>query len=234
MKSIVFDTSTVISLVTNNLLWVTAKLKEQFNGHFVIPKSVEHELIGHPLKTRRFKLEAIVINDYVEEGIFKLHSSAAIKETTHKLLSLANNIFIAKNNPIRILQQGEVEAIALALHLKSDALAVDERTLRLLIENPEKNHKILERKMHTKIIVNKENLNEFQRLTKGIKILRSTELVTVAYDMGLLNKYITAKKQLHRELRKPLLEGALWGLKLHGCSISESEINDILKLRFRR
>lgn len=233
MKSIIFDSSTVISLATNNLLWVIAELKNKFKGDFLIPTSVKSELIDHPLTTKRFKLEAIIIKDYVEEGIFKLHSNPGVRETADKILFLANHIFISKNNPIKIIQIGEAEALALAIRLKSDAICIDERTLRLLIENAEKLHKILERKHHVKMIINKESLRKFQGLTKNIKVIRSTELITIAYDIGLLNKYITTKKIIRRDLRKPLLEGALWGLKLRGCSISHDEINDILRMRFR-
>ncbi|MFH1376533.1 MAG: hypothetical protein ABIH25_02760 [Candidatus Woesearchaeota archaeon] len=232
MKSIIFDTSTIISIATNNLLWITERLKNQFKGEFIIPKSVEAELVDNPLKTKKFKLAAIIIKDYIDEGVFKLYSSPAIRQTAQKILTLANTIFIKNNNTIKIISIGEAEALALAVHLKSDALAIDERTLRLLVEDPDKLHNILERKMHTKIIINKENLNEFKALAGNIKILRSTELLTITYDLGLLDKYISAKKVMHKHLRKPLLEGALWGLKLRGASISEQEINEILNARF--
>lgn len=233
MKSIIFDTSTIISIVTNNLLWVMDNLKNQFKGDFIIPNSVRAEIIDNPLKTKKFKLEALMVKDYVEEGVFKLQSSAIIRETANKLLQLANSAFISKNHPIKVISMGEAEALALAIHLKSDALAIDERTLRLLVEDPDSLHQILERKLNKKIIVNKENLDEFKNKCKNVKVIRSTELITIAFDLGLLDKYITAKKIIHRDLKKILLEGALWGLKLRGASISESEINEILKNRFR-
>ena len=33
------------------------------------------------------------------------------------------------------------------------------------------------------------------------------------------------------DLKKTLLEGLLWGLKLRGCSISTEEIDEILKMK---
>jgi predicted nucleic acid-binding protein len=232
MRSIVFDTSTIISLVTNNLLWITEKLKHYYNGDFILPKSVETELINYPLTTKKYKLEALIIKDYVEEGIFKLYSSITVKETANNLLNLANHAFISKNHPIKILSLAEIEALSIAIRLKSDALAVDERTLRLLIENPDKLHKLLEHKLNKKIIINKEALKEIREKAKDVKIIRSTELATVAYDAGLLDKYISTKKHFHKELKKTLLEGVLWGLKLRGASISTQEINEIIKARF--
>ena len=41
MKSLVFDTGSVISLVMNNLLWTLKPLKKQYGGDFFIPKGVK-------------------------------------------------------------------------------------------------------------------------------------------------------------------------------------------------
>ena len=43
MRSIIFDTGPIISLVTNNMLWLLEPLKKQFKGEFYITKSVKKE-----------------------------------------------------------------------------------------------------------------------------------------------------------------------------------------------
>ncbi len=229
MKSIVVDTGSVISMVTNNLLWVFRELSKKYKGDFLIPKSVEEELINYPLTTKKFKLEALMIKDLVLEGQIKVHGSPELTKLSKELIGLANNIFSTKHNQVKVIQQAETDVLALAILMKSDALLVDERTLRLLIENPRKLEKILEHRLHTKVTVNKNNLKKFSSLIKGVKVIRSTELITVAFELGLLNMYISTGNKVHTEFRKELLDGALWALKLKGCAISVDEINEILK-----
>ena len=80
--------------------------------------------------------------------------------------------------------------------------------------------------MHTSIKVNKSNLKRFRAETKNLKIIRSVELVTIAYELGLLDKFILNIP----EPRKTLIEGLLWGVKLNGCAVSRNEIDNIIKL----
>lgn len=229
MKSLVFDTGTVISLVMNNLLWTLKPLKKQYKGDFFMPASVKGELIDRPLKTKKFKLEALVIQDYLMEGVFKLVESKEVKDKAAYLLKLANNIFWANGKPLKIIQKAEMEALAIVIHNKSDALVVDERTLRLLVENPKNLTKLLSHRLHTNIKVNEKTLNEFKKRIGNVNVLRSTELAVAAYDLGILDRFITSNKKVHNEFRSSLLEGALWGLKLRGCSISSNEIKEIMK-----
>ena len=147
-----------------------------------------------------------------------------------ELLSLANSCFKTKGHDVKIVDRAEVETLMVVLANKALAMVIDERTLRLLIEDPEKLKKVLESRLHTNVEMNKQNISKFKEITKDIKIIRSTELAYAAYKLDLLNKYITAKKVLDKTLKKELLEGALWALKLKGCSISGEEINKILEI----
>ena len=67
MKSLAIDSSSIISLATNSLLWILEPLKKQFQGDFYITDSVKQEVINRPLSTKRFKLEALMIKEIVEE-----------------------------------------------------------------------------------------------------------------------------------------------------------------------
>ncbi len=227
MKALVFDTSSIISLALNNLLWIIRPLKKQFKGSFIISEAVRQEVIDKPIKNRRFMFEALTIKDILNEGYLSLIEDKEIEDKTKYLVNVANNIFKANNSYITILQHAEVECIVIAKHFNADACVVDERTLRFLVEDYNKLADILKNRLHTNIEINQENLNIFLNYSKDVKVIRSTELCIAAYEFGILDRYITDRK-IHLELRKTLLEGVLWGLKFRGCAISETEINDAL------
>ncbi len=71
---------------------------------------------------------------------------------------------------------------------------------------------------------NNDNINELKDIIKNIKVIRSSELVYVAYKLNLLDKYIDGAT------RKRLLDSVLWGVKLDGCAISKAEIEQIKDL----
>jgi signal recognition particle subunit SEC65 len=229
MKSIVFDTGPIISLTTNNLLGLLNKLKEHYNGNFYITKAIKNELIERPLATKKFKFEALQVLRCINAGLVKVFNSKELRKTTLNLLNLANTSFKAREKYMQIVHFAEIEGIAAAIINKSDAFAVDERNTRLLIEDPIRLKKILGKRLHTQITVNKKSLDEFRNLTKNIKLIRSVELVTIAYELGLLDKYIVNIKNP----RKALLEGVLWGVKLNGASVSEKEIKEIVKMEIK-
>jgi len=224
MKSIVFDTGPIISLAINNLLEILEPLKRRFNGEFYIPEKVEIELIKKPLSTKIYKFEALRVLRIIRKNTLKIVSGKHIDNLTNQLLSLANNLFVAHGHSINIVHAGEMQALATAILLNSKALAVDERTTRILIENPKTLEDILKNKLHTNIKVNKKNLKKFKELTEGIGVIRSIELIVVAFKIGLLDKYIA------KEGKKQLLDALLWGLKLNGCAVSKNEIERIKKL----
>ena len=67
-------------------------------------------------------------------------------------------------------------------------------------------------------------LSEFKSRTKGLKVLRSTELALVAYEMGLLDNF------LKNHDKNELVDAVLWGLKTRGCAISPHEIEDYVRI----
>ncbi|MDD5331548.1 MAG: hypothetical protein PHE43_01860 [Candidatus Nanoarchaeia archaeon] len=230
MKSLVFDSSAIISIVTNDLLWSLSKLKEKFKGQFYIPEGIKEELIIKPLDSKKYKLEAIQVLSEVNKGILEIYSNPRVKERAKQIADRANNLIRARGNWITLVSQNDMECLALAEYLNSDALIVDERTLRLLVEDPKDLVKLFERKLHSKIEVNKDNLDFFKDEFKKINILRSTELMSVGFEIGVLDDYLKQNgAKVEIDLKKNLLEGLLWGLKLRGCAISEDEIEDIMK-----
>lgn len=229
MKSLIFDAGPIISLATNNLLWILRPLKEKFNGKFYITDAVKKEIVDKPLDTRKFKFEAIQIEKVLEEGILEVIDSDFIRSKSPSLLNTANQIFKAYNNYMSIVHFAEISVIAAAIELKSDAIAIDEKITRSLIENPKVVLNIIKKTLHTSVSISESNLKEFGNTTKGLKIMRSVELVTMAYELGILDSYITKLPNA----RKNLLESILWGVKLNGCAVSRDEIDQIMKLEIK-
>lgn len=224
MKHLVFDTGPLITLVTNNLLWVLRDLKKYFKGEFLIPKDVKQELIDKPLRTKKFKFEAIFVMDYIKEGIIKI-SEKDVLARTNLLLNLANKIYRTKEKNIQIVGSGEISVLALASLLKAEACVIDERTTRVLIENPKRLLKILEKKLHMRVFMDSKMLRNFQKEVGKIKVIRSSELLLIAYELGLLDHYLQDGTD-----KKTLLDSILWGAKLRGCAISNQEIEEAKSL----
>jgi len=210
----------------NNLLWLLKPLKKQFQGQFIIPRPVKRELIDKPFQTKKFKFEALQVLHYINNKTLTLLDKKEMKQRSEKILSIANKCFKARGKFIQIIHYAEAAALANALELKADAICIDERTTRLLIENPIMLSRILNKKLHTKIKVDNKRLKEIKKELKGIKLIRSAELAAVAYELGLLDNYIKNTGIS----KKDLLDSVLWGVKLDGCAISRKEINQIIKL----
>jgi len=225
MKNLIFDAGPVISLTTSNLLWLLEKLKTKFNGSFVMPKGVRKELVDKPLTTRRFKFEALQVQKLIESKVFSVIEDEAVVKKAQEIGKIANSILSAHGKDITILHLGELETVAAAVLYKADAIVVDERVTRTLIENPEGLQRLMEKRLHMQLKLNKKALSDFEEATRHITILRSIELVTLAYEFGFLDKYVV--KVPHA--RKELLESILWGVKLNGCSVTSQEISTIVK-----
>ena len=219
-KYIIFDAGPLISFTMNGLLPVLEKLKNIFQGEFIITPDVKREVIDKPLRIKKYELEALNIQDLLNRGIIKLSSSIIsnnlLEQETFKIMDLANSSFKADRD-ITLIQIGEASCLAFANLCQSEnVIAIDERTTRLLIENPENLRKIMENKLHTKIKINENSL----RKLKKYKFIRSTELAYIAFKKNLFD--------LKED--KILLDAVLYGLKFKGTAISSDEIDSIKNL----
>jgi len=215
MKHLIFDSGPLINFSMNGLLDLLVNLKKEFKGDFLITKEVKKEIIDHPRTIRRFKLGALKLKNLYDKKIIKLADITKsevdeLRRKREKLMSIANSTFIGKKGPIHLIDKGESAVLALSLILNEpNVIVIDERTTRMLCENPENLRKLLEKKLKTKIKSKKENYKFF----KDFKIIRSTELAYIANKKNLLGlKYPEA------------FEAVLYGLKYKGCSISEEEV----------
>ena len=223
-KAIIFDASSLIGFSMNGLLYIIEELKKNFNGHFIITKEVKYEVIDKPLKIKRFKLEALKITELLNKKVLEMPDALSIDEKiiskkTQEILDTANSMYRDKKGHIHLLDLGESSCLALAKALNEkkieNVLSVDERTTRMLCEKPDNLKKLLQKKLHTSINYDKTKAKTFQ----GFKIIRSVELIYLAY-----------KKGLTKLKGKQALDALLFALKFKGCSVSHEEIEQIEKL----
>ena len=161
-----------------------------------------------------------MINRMITQKVLRVEARIDVKN----LMKLVNSIFSSKGKDISILQKGEVEALALVLKSNASAYVVDERTMRLIIEEPLSLKHLLERKLSSNVSVNENKLKQFQKMVGDVKVIRSTELMLVAYEKGVFNKYVKGVG------KKEFIDALLWALRLRGAAISTDEINKLVKL----
>ncbi|MEK6906145.1 MAG: hypothetical protein AABW81_00825 [Nanoarchaeota archaeon] len=223
-KAIIFDSSTLISFAMNSLFEEFKRLKKIFNGKFLITKEVKEEIIDKPLNIKRFELEALKIKQLLDEGILEMPDSLGIKNDeisrqTRDIIHIANSTFKAREEYVHMIDSGEASCLALSVMLSKknikNVIAADERTTRMLSEKPENLQELMQKKLHTKINSKKENFKFF----KGFKIIRSAELVYIAYKRGLIDIK-----------NKNVLDALLYAVKFKGCSISDIEIEEIKRM----
>ena len=222
-KAIVFDAGTLISLAMNGLIDELEELGKMFKGKFIITKEVKYEAIDRPIKIKRFELEAMNIQQLMKKGIIEMPSTFGlddkqITKEAQEIMDVANATFSRGDRQIHLVELGETSSLAASKLLTEkgieNVIAIDERTMRMLCEKPENLRDLYKKKFHSPITYKKENLKKFQ----GYKIIRSCELIYMAYKKGLTD--LKGKKAL---------EAYMYALRYKGCSISNEEIKEIVK-----
>jgi len=233
-SGVVFDAGPIISLTLSGLLWVLESLKSKYPKDFIITPAIKNEIIDKPLLTKKYKFESIRVMPYIANGTLTVVDSKEIERESDEIQNIANKAFYTDKGPIKIIHQGEAEALAACIVLSANTLVIDERTTRYLIEAPFKIKKRLERKTKQKVSVDKNVINILKKKFKNINTIRSTELVTIAFEKDQLNFYEFSNINKLDNFKKTILEGALWALKSNGCAILGEEIETILRLEKKR
>jgi hypothetical protein len=222
-KALIFDSGALISFSMNGITDIIKELKEIFSGKFLITSEVKKEIINTPMKIKRFELEALKLKNLLDERVLEMPSSLMIKDSeitkkTNEILNIANSTFSSGGKNIHIMDIGEASCIALGKILNEkrikNAIVIDERTTRILAEKPENLKRFLEKKLHVRIRT-KGNLGFF----RDFKIIRSAELVYVAYKKGLV-----------KLKNGNVLDALLYAVKFKGAAISGDEIEEIKRI----
>lgn len=229
MKSIIVDSGAVITLALNNLLWLLEKTKEKFNIKFLITENIKSEIVDSPLTTKKFKFEALQVMNLIKKEVIEVIHDIEVNEKKKYLLQLANSSFKVRDYYLQIVHSAEMSAVTAAIMYKADAVMIDERTTRYLIEKPKKLRNTLMHKLHTEVEINKKAVSELLKETKDVKFIRSAEFVAVAFEKGLLDEFLPELPNS----REILLDALLWGLKLNGCAIAEKDLNTLLRLELK-
>ncbi len=218
MKALVADSSSLISLSMSCLFDIVPKLAKK-GLHIIVPKAVFNETIAEPLHIKRFKLSAIRIRSNIAGSSIKIvEPNIRVKKLYREILQRANTCFRTHAGYLKILHNGEAEMLALARELNATGLLIDERTTRLLIECPAALRILLEKRNNMRVSMDEHKAEWFRKNFGSLAIVRSAELVALAYEKGLLPF----------EKSKEALEAALYAVKFAGCGISSNEIEDFL------
>lgn len=223
-KVLIFDSGPLINLSMDGLLDIIPKLKEKFDGKFIVTSDVKYEVVDRPMGIPRFELGALTIGNLIEKGILELPSSlgideAELKQHTQQLMDMANHYLQIKGKWVSIVSAGEMSCLALSTELKKkgidSVIAIDERTTRILGEEPANLGRLMSDKMHTHATLVAQDFTIFS----NHKFIRSSELVFVAYKKGLIP--IEGKKAL---------EALLYATKYHGAAITFEEIEELKRM----
>jgi len=223
-KALIFDSGTLINLSMNGLLDILKKLKDAWGGEFLITEQVKYEVVDRPAGVLRFELGAIRIQNLIDDGILKMPSSIGIdniklKEETKEIMDMANHFLQVNEKWIEIVSEAEMSCLALSNELSEkgirNMIALDERTTRIMCENPPSLERLMSEKLHQRV---KMVANDFKIFSK-YEFIRSTELVYVAYKKGIIK--LNGKKAL---------EALLYATKFKGSSVSYEEIEVLKKI----
>lgn len=214
LKAVSCDSSSIITLSSNCLLW----LLDKFEADFLIPVYVRKEILDNPLHTKKYALEAMR-NGLMVGGPLKVEKTDP--KLRDKIVRLSNTLLMHKGKAIDIIQKGEADALALAVEKKIDTLLVDEKNTRLMLEDKELLRKVAQKRTGKSIEVNGGVAREIDKLLKGIRAIRSSELVAVAVKRGLVD-WPYPKKDVLRSL--------LTAVKFSGCAISSQEITETINI----
>jgi len=222
-KYVLVDASSLISLTSSCLDNALEFFHDNFDVHFYAPQSVEYEAVTRPLnlKVKIHQFSALRIQKMIDNGILEVVPENLEKETK-KLMALGNSIYYARGHSLNLFHKGEIEALALANKLEITSLLMDERSTRIIVEDPEAFRDHLQKEFKTNILVNKKHLSQFLGALKHTDVIRTTELVYFGYTNGFFSKF--------GKLENAAAVAALYKLKYAGCAISFKELEEYEKL----
>ncbi|MCX6777745.1 MAG: hypothetical protein NT157_02565 [Candidatus Micrarchaeota archaeon] len=220
-NSVVCDASSLISLAETCFLPVIHELSQGMRGHFLISDEVKRECIDRPLGMRSHSLTAVRLDAALRNGWIRLAGSADTEAEAGEFVAVANEIFRVGRKPLRILHRGEAEILALAKSLGVGNVLIDERTTRVLVESPAMLGQHFREEFGSRISVDSGRMREFGRMTAGMNIFRSSELLMVAYEKGFFRGF--------EDMEAKAAEAGLYSIKFAGCSISFEEIEEFCR-----
>ncbi len=216
------DSSPLISFSDTCNIGVLRFLKSR-GGRFFVPPGVQSEIVSAPMRIRKYQFSAVRLKKTLDDGVLELFDSERVQQKTVEAMDAANSLLRVQGKPLKLVHQGEAECIGAYSEVGAHALLIDEKTTRMLIENPFKLVDVMQGEYGSKIEVDEESLAKFRELTKSIFVMRSAEALVVAAKRGFFEDYGADRDEA--------LQAALYSLRESGCSITTGELEEYEKMK---
>lgn len=211
--TIVADSSSIISLAINCL----SSVLNELDAKILVTGEIYREIIERPAGSKRYALESMRIKRLFSEGVVSVREPS--QELVERIMRAANSIYSIRGRNLELVHRGEMEALALVGEIGANALLMDERTTRMLIEDPQLLGRVLEEQSGRRVEVDRRALDVFRGSVPDVRIIRSSEVAAVAYEKGILGRNLGAGG-------REVLMATLYALKFSGCAISWREIEE--------
>jgi predicted nucleic acid-binding protein len=216
-KTVVADSSSIISLALNCM---SSALLEM-GVKILVTDEIYEEIILRPMGSKRYALESMRIKKLFTDGVISIQNPEPL--ITQEIMNLSNSIYRVKKHPLHLIHIGEAAALALLSGIEADALLIDERTTRMLIEDAETLRTVLSDQLGRHVDMDHQKLAAFNEIIPDVRIIRSSEVVAVAYEKGILGRNLGNPG-------KEALMATLYALKFSGCAISWQEIDEYMSI----
>ncbi|HII39052.1 TPA: hypothetical protein HA318_03565 [Candidatus Micrarchaeota archaeon] len=222
MVNLVLDSSSLISLSETCNIDCLYFFQHHSRALFIVPPSVYQEIIANPLKISCFEFSAVRLRKVVEDGVAIEATAFELKKRTREVMAAVNNCVRVNDKPLALLHEGEAQCLAAYWVFDVIALAIDEKTTRLLVENPQKLVQILKEERVGELEVDEKALARFKEVTFGVKIIRSVELIAVAAEKGFFRQY--------KQFENQAFHAALLAMRRAGCSLTDKELKEYIEV----
>lgn len=212
------DSSSLISLVETCNLESLSFLKRKKKAAFLVPPAVVYEIIENPLHIHRYAFTALRLKRALQERMLEPFESKGLAQNTREILQHANNIFSVNGSPLKILHPGEAECLAGYQDSQAKGIVVDEKTTRLLIENPQLLFESLKNEFGNSVRISEASLNKLRDKVRSFSALRSTEIIAIAFENGYYSSF--------GDDETDAFHAAAYALRQAGCSITSHELSD--------
>lgn len=223
MTSIICDSSALISLAETCNISSLYFLRE-FNASFLITPAVKDEIIRRPMLTKQYEFSALRLKKLIDDRVVQIITSPTLVQETRNILSICNSVYSVNGRTLKIIQEGEAQCLAIFESAKANALLIDEKTTRMLIEDPLRMRNIIQSEYTKPVLINENRLAEFKKRTKDIKVIRSAEIIAISAIKGFFRDF--------RDSEHEAFKASLYALRNAGCNLSQEEIHEYERMEW--
>jgi hypothetical protein len=196
-------------------------LKEKLDGNFLITDGIRDEIISRPIQSKKYGFGAVTLQKAINDGVLVVLETEFLKKTAQEIMDITNNTFLLNGRPLNLVHLGEAEVLALMSETNSNSVLIDEKTTRLFVENPEKLYNHLLQQYQGELKMDRTKLAQLKSMFADTKILRSVEMLGIAYMHGFFKQY--------GPLENEALKAAMYAVKFVGCGVSFEEIEEFIR-----